>query len=190
MLTKNQLVPLFGIIETLNNSATGDGCFPPCVIVNGDLLSKAIDEVRRLQGLDQQPTLATQEFSGGTRHHLFLVPQGVKLRDDVAWDALQRPYDPAGEAPKVYRLASPTALNPAPTAAQLAAAKAFGFAIHLGTDEEGDPHLKGRWWWTVTTTRWAGIETSSDTFLTEDDAWADAVREHRDLMATSDFTEV
>jgi len=66
----------------------------------------------------------------------------------------------------------------APTAlaeAGIAAAKEAGFQVQQGGPKDG-PELNGLWWWTLTQPGWSGVETSPDEFVTESEAWSDAVR--------------
>lgn len=60
-------------------------------------------------------------------------------------------------------------MTPAERINRLAAA---GYETHLGTSAHAE--LAGRWWWTLYRPGWSGVETSSGTWATEDEALTDA----------------
>lgn len=60
-------------------------------------------------------------------------------------------------------------------AANVAAAEAYGYAVHQGTKADGA--LAGRWWWTLSKDGWSAVECGPD-FATEGEAWDDAVIAH------------
>lgn len=66
------------------------------------------------------------------------------------------------------------------TADQLKA-QTSGYRIEHGGPADGE--LEGRYWWTLTRPGWSGIDASPDEFDTAEDAWADAVRAHKEEIA-------
>ena len=54
-------------------------------------------------------------------------------------------------------------------------AKQFGFRVHCGEDEDEEPHLLGRWWWSLSNDNWPGIDVSPKDYSSEQDAWEAAI---------------
>lgn len=186
MLTKNQLKPLFDLIEELNTSAAADGCAPPYTVLDGSILEKVV-------------AMAKELSQAAPAHHEVLAElkaQGMTIGDCVEafGEDSTNPFvrcaqDAAGD--RSITVDDTAVVSESENGAYVQAwtwvsliqvietykpeLKEAGYRIHLGTEEDGE--LNGRWWWTLSSPGAVDVITSPDEFDDEDAATVDAIME-------------